>query len=74
MANDEAVEDFGELESANLLAEGARAGAKDQPAPPTGIGEDDPVTAAALPEDTSVAAAPVSEDPAASTDTAQVAE
>jgi hypothetical protein len=44
----EEVEDLGGLES----AEGARAGAKDHPASPTGVGEDDPVAAAAWPKDT----------------------
>jgi hypothetical protein len=74
MANDEEVEDLGRLGSANRLAKGARAGAEDQPAPPTGVGEDDPVAATVLPEDTLGAAAPVSEDPAVSTNSAQVAE
>ena len=49
MANDEEVEDLCGLESTNSLAEGARVGAEDQPAPPTGAGEDDPMAAAALP-------------------------
>jgi hypothetical protein len=46
MANDEEVEDLGDLKSATPLMEGARAGAKDQPALPTGVGEDDLVVAA----------------------------
>jgi hypothetical protein len=53
MANDEEVEDLGRLGSVNPLAEGVRAGAEDQPTPPTSVGEDDSVAAAALPEDTS---------------------
>jgi hypothetical protein len=73
MANDEEVEDLGGLESMNPLAEGARAGTEEQPAPPTGAGEDDLVAAAALPEDTSVAAAPAAEDPATSAGPSQVA-
>jgi hypothetical protein len=73
MANDEEVEDLGGLESANPLAEGARVGAEDQPAPPTGVGEDDPVATAALPKDTSWVATPVAEDPAALAGPAQVA-
>jgi hypothetical protein len=74
MANDEEVEYLGRLGSTNPLVEGARAGAKDQPAQPTGFGEDDSVAAATLPKDTSGAAAPVFEDPAASADSAHVAE
>jgi hypothetical protein len=73
MTNDEEVEDLGGLESMMPLAEGARAGTKEQPAPPTGASEDDPVSAAALPEDTLVAAAPAAEDPAASAGPSQVA-
>jgi hypothetical protein len=73
MVNDEEVEDLGSLESANPLAEGVRAGTEEQPALPTGVGEDDPVVAAVLPEDTSVAAAPAVEDSAASIGPAQVA-
>ena len=73
MTNDEEVEDLGGLESMMPLAEGARAGAEEQPAPPTGASEDDPVAAAALPKDTSVAAAPAAEDPATSADPSQVA-
>jgi hypothetical protein len=53
MVNDDEVEDFGGLGGANPLVEGARAGAEDLPAPPTGVSEDDPVAAAALPEDSS---------------------
>jgi hypothetical protein len=74
MANDEEVEDLGCLGSANPLEEGAMAGAKDQPAPPTGVGEDDPVATAVFPEDTLGAAAPISKDPVASAGSAQVAE
>jgi hypothetical protein len=69
MANVEEVEDLGGLEST-----GVRAGAEDQSAPPTGVGEDDPVAAATLLEDTLGAATPVSEDPTASAGPAQVAE
>jgi hypothetical protein len=72
MANDEEVEDLGGLESMNPLAEGARAGTEEQPAPPTGASEDDPM-AVALPEDTSVATVPAAEDPAVSVGPAQVA-
>jgi hypothetical protein len=56
-----------------LLAEGARAGIGEQPAPPTGASKDDLVAAAALPKDTSVAAVPAAEDPAASVGPSQVA-
>jgi hypothetical protein len=73
MANDEEVEDLGDLKSVTHLAEGARAGAEDQPALSTGIGEDDPMAAAALPEVTTRAAAPASEDPTASAGPTQVA-
>ena len=73
MENDEEVEDLGCLGSANPLEEGAMAGAKDQPAPPTGVGEDDPVAAAVLHEDTSVASAPAAEEAAASAGPLQVA-
>jgi hypothetical protein len=73
MANDEEVDDLGDLESTMPLAEGARAGIEEQPAPPTGASEDDPVAAAALPKDTSVAAAPTAEDAVASTGPSQVA-
>ena len=52
MANDEEIKDLGDLKSATPLAEGARAGAENQPAPPTGVGEDDPVATSALPEGT----------------------
>jgi hypothetical protein len=72
MANDEEVEDLGGLESTNIFAEGARAGTEEQPASPTGAGEDDHVAAAALPEDTSLAAASAAEDPAASVGPAPV--
>jgi hypothetical protein len=73
MANDEEVKDLGGLESANPLAEGARVGTEEQPAPPKGAGEDDPVAAAALPEYTSVVAVPAAEDPAVSGGPTQVA-
>ena len=74
MANDEEVKDLGGLESANPLAEDTRTGAEDQPAPPSGVGEDDPLAAAVLHEDTTGAAVPAFEDPAASASPTQVAE
>jgi hypothetical protein len=73
MANDEEVEDFAGLESMTPLAEGARAGTEEQPAPPTGDSEEDPVATTTLPKDTSVASAPAAEDPAASVGPSQVA-
>jgi hypothetical protein len=74
MANDEEIKDLGDLKSATPLAEGARAGAEDQLAPLTGVGEDDPAAAVALPEDTTGAAALAFEDPASSASPTQVAE
>jgi hypothetical protein len=74
MANDEEVEDLGDLKSATPLAKGARAGDEDQPALPTGVGEGDPVATVVVPEVTTGASAPASEDPAASTGPVQVAE
>jgi hypothetical protein len=74
MANDEEVEDLGDLKSMSPLVEGVRAGAEDQPVPPTGVGEDDPLAAAVLHEDTTGAAVPAFEDPAASASPTQVAE
>jgi hypothetical protein len=73
VANDEEVDDLGGLESTMALAEGARAGIREQPAPPTSASEDDPVAAAALPEDTLVGAAQAAEDPAASAGPSHVA-
>jgi hypothetical protein len=72
MANDEEVEDLGNLECTMTLAEGARAGTVEQPAAPTGASEDNPMAAAALPKDTSAVAAPAAEDPAASVGPSQV--
>jgi hypothetical protein len=72
MANDVEVEDLGGLESTMPLVEGAWAGTKEQPVPPTSASEDDPVAAAVLPEDTLVVAAPAAEDPAASAGLSQV--
>jgi hypothetical protein len=73
MANDEEVEDLGGLESTMPLAEGARVGTEEQPAPVTGVSEYDPMPSAALPEDTSVVAAPAAKDPTASVGPSQVA-
>jgi hypothetical protein len=73
MANDEEVDDFGGLESTMPLAEDARAGIGEQPAPPTGVGEDPVAAVTPSSEDTSAAAAPAAEDPVASAAPSQVA-
>jgi hypothetical protein len=66
MANDEGVNDFGGLESTVPLAEDAWAGIGEQPASPTGAGEDPVASIAPSGEDTLAAAARAAEDPAAS--------
>jgi hypothetical protein len=71
--NDEEVDDFRGLESLVPLAEDARAGIGEQPAPSTSPGEDPTAAAASAREDTSVAAVSAAEDPAASATPSQVA-
>jgi hypothetical protein len=73
MANDEEVEDFGDLESSRTRAEDARAGVGEQPAPPAGPGEDPTAAAVPVGEDTPTAPAQAVEDPAAPTAPSQVA-
>jgi hypothetical protein len=73
MMNDEEVDDFGGLESSVTRTDGARTGVEEQPAPPTGLGEDPAAVAVPTGEDTPAAAAPVDEDPVASATPSQVA-
>ena len=65
MANDEEVGDFGGLDSTEPLAEDARAGIGERPAPATGVGEDPVAAAAPAGGDTLAAAAPAAEEPSA---------
>jgi hypothetical protein len=73
MANDEEVDDFGGLESSGTRAEDVRTGVGEQPAPPTGAGEDPAAAAVPDGEDTPVAPAQAAEDPAAPAAPLQVA-
>jgi hypothetical protein len=73
MANDEEVEDFGDLESSGTQAEDARAGVGEQPAPPVGPGEDSTADAMPAGEDTPTTPAQAAEDPAVPTAPSQVA-
>jgi hypothetical protein len=72
MANDKEAKDFGGLESSGTRAEDARAGAREQPAPPAGPGEDPAAAAVPAGKDTPAAPAQAIEDPAAPAAPSQV--
>jgi hypothetical protein len=67
MANDEEVDDFGDLESSVTRAEDVRTEAGEQPAPPAGPREDPVAETVLHGEDAPSVAATATEDPAVPT-------